>query len=35
MKERWEQMTPEEREKLRESMQGRCGQVSAEAQPKP
>jgi len=28
-------MTPEEREKLRESMQGRCGQVSAEAQPKP
>jgi hypothetical protein len=35
MKERWEQMTPEEREKFRESMQGRCGQVSAEAQPKP
>jgi len=25
MMERWEQMTPEEREKLRESMRGRCG----------
>ena len=25
MTERWEQMTPEEREKLRQSMHGRCG----------
>ncbi|MGA7078338.1 MAG: hypothetical protein WBQ43_12875 [Terriglobales bacterium] len=25
MMERWEQMTPEEREKFRESMRGRCG----------
>jgi len=25
MAERWEQMTPEEREKLREGMRGRCG----------
>lgn len=25
MLERWEQMTPEEREKFRESMRGRCG----------
>jgi hypothetical protein len=25
MKERWEQMTPEEREKFREGMRGRCG----------
>ncbi len=35
MQERWEQMSPEERDKFREWMQGRCGQVSAEAQPKP
>jgi hypothetical protein len=28
MMERWEQMTPEEREKFRNSMRGRCGQVS-------
>lgn len=25
MRERWEQMTPEEREKFRQSMRGRCG----------
>jgi hypothetical protein len=25
MRERWEQMTPEEREKFREGMRGRCG----------
>ena len=35
MQERWEHMTPEERDKFREWMQGRCGQVSPEAQPKP
>ena len=27
MKRRWEQMTPEEREKFREGMRGRCGQA--------
>ena len=26
MMERWEQMTPEEREKFREGMRGRCGE---------
>jgi hypothetical protein len=26
MSERWEQMTPEEREKFRQGMRGRCGQ---------
>jgi len=25
MKERWEHMTPEEREKFRQGMRGRCG----------
>ncbi len=29
MKRRWEQMTPEEREKFREGMRGRCGSPSA------
>jgi Ca2+/H+ antiporter, TMEM165/GDT1 family len=35
MRERWEQMTPEERAKFREGMRGRCGGFSPEAQPKP
>jgi hypothetical protein len=35
MMERWEQMTPEEREKFRESMRGRCGPFgSPAAEPK-
>jgi len=35
MLERWEQMTPEEREKFRESMRGRCGPFGrAAAEPK-
>jgi hypothetical protein len=35
MMERWEQMTPEEREKFRESMRGRCGPFGrAVAEPK-
>ena len=29
MKERWEHMTPEEREKFREGMRGRCGSFRA------
>ena len=29
MTERWEQMTPEEREKFRQGMRGRCGQFGA------
>ena len=29
MKERWEHMTPEEREKFREGMRGRCGPFGA------
>ena len=29
MMERWEQMTPEEREKFREGMRGRCGPFAA------
>jgi hypothetical protein len=29
MMERWEQMTPEEREKFRESLKGRCGPFSS------
>jgi hypothetical protein len=29
MAERWEQMTPEEREKFRQGMRGRCGQFGA------
>ena len=33
---RWEQMTPEEREKFREGMRGRCGQTRTPApQPNP
>lgn len=36
MMERWEQMTPEEREKFRQSMSGRCAPFGATAaQPKP
>ena len=31
MFERWEQMTPEEREKFREGMRGRCGSFGAPA----
>ena len=31
MMERWEQMTPEEREKFRQSMRGRCGPFGAPA----
>jgi hypothetical protein len=35
MKDRWEQMTPEEREKFRQGMRGRCGPFgSAAAEPK-
>lgn len=35
MKERWENMTPEEREKFREGMRGRCGSFApSAAQPK-
>lgn len=36
MRERWEKMTPEEREKLRQAMRGRCGwsqQTPAESNP--
>ena len=33
MRERWEQMTPEEREKFREGLQHRCGCGSSEPQP--
>ena len=36
MMERWEQMTPEEREKFRQGMRGRCGQPhTPTAQPNP
>jgi Ca2+/H+ antiporter, TMEM165/GDT1 family len=36
MKERWEKMTPEEREKFREGMRGRCGSFGPPAtEPKP
>jgi hypothetical protein len=31
MRERWEHMTPEEREKFRQGMQGRCGPFGAAA----
>src|SRR5947199_7026814 len=31
MMERWEQMTPEEREKFRAGMRGRCGQFGSRA----
>ena len=34
MKERWEHMTPEERDKFREWIQSRCGHMSTEAQTK-
>jgi hypothetical protein len=30
MMERWEHMTPEEREKFRQSMRGRCGSFRQE-----
>jgi hypothetical protein len=33
MMERWEQMTPEEREKFRAGMRGRCGPFGASAPP--
>ena len=33
MFERWEQMTPEEREKFREGMRSRCGHGHADATP--
>jgi len=32
MMERWEQMTPEEREKFRQSMRGRCGSFGRPAE---
>jgi hypothetical protein len=32
MMERWQQMTPEEREKFREGMRGRCGRSSSQAE---
>jgi len=32
MMERWEQMTPEEREKFRQSMRGRCGSFGPPAE---
>jgi len=36
MAERWEHMTPEEREKFRQGMRGRCGNFGAPAaEPKP
>ena len=36
MAERWQHMTPEEREKFREGMRGRCGNFDATAtEPKP
>jgi len=35
MKERWERMSPEEREKFRLGMAGRCGGRFAEASPDP
>jgi Ca2+/H+ antiporter, TMEM165/GDT1 family len=31
---RWEQMTPEEREKFRQGMRGRCGQFGSPVEPK-
>jgi hypothetical protein len=31
MRERWERMTPEERDKLRQGLRGRCGQFEAPA----
>jgi Ca2+/H+ antiporter, TMEM165/GDT1 family len=34
MLERWEQMTPEERDKFREGVRGRCGGASADARSK-
>ena len=34
MKDRWEQMTPEERDKFREWARTRCGPVAMDAQPK-
>lgn len=34
MMERWEQMTPEERDKFRQSMRGRCGSFGSPAEHK-
>ncbi len=34
MRHRWEQMTPEEREKFRQGMRARCGSFSPEAEAK-
>jgi predicted membrane chloride channel (bestrophin family) len=34
MMERWEHMTPEEREKFRQGMRGRCGHFPSTAEPK-
>ena len=34
MMERWENMTPEEREKFRQGMRGRCGSFGEHASPK-
>jgi len=34
MMERWQRMTPEEREKFRETMQGRCAPFSSAIEPK-
>ena len=34
MMERWDQMTPEEREKFRQAMRGRCGHFAATAEPR-
>jgi hypothetical protein len=31
MMERWEKMTPEEREKFRQGMRGRCGPFESQA----
>jgi len=35
MMERWDQMTPEEREKVREAMRGRCGPVASRTETRP
>ena len=34
MMERWDQMTPEEREKMREAMRGRCGPFASRTETK-
>ena len=35
MRERWEQMTPEQREQMRQRLQACCGHFPAPAEPKP